>query len=62
LAAGAGILQELAAEGWSKIKKAWGYPQTANAETAQVLAWRASVENARTASVTPQDFPRSLAG
>src|SRR5262249_22496911 len=42
--AGAGILQELAAETLSKIKKTFGYPQTSGAEAARVLAGRASVD------------------
>jgi hypothetical protein len=60
--AGAGILQEMAAESWSKIKKAFGSPQTTSAKTAQVLAWRASLESARVPAMPSQDFPRSLAG
>jgi succinoglycan biosynthesis protein ExoA len=56
--AGAGILQELAAETLSKIKKAFGYPQ-ATAETARVLAWRASTEDLHAPTVPSQDFPRS---
>jgi succinoglycan biosynthesis protein ExoA len=62
LGAGAGILQELAAQGWCKIRRTWGYPQTVRAETPQVLSWRGSVESARTSTVAAQDFPRSLAG
>ena len=57
--AGAGILQEMAAEGWSKIKTAFGYSRTRSAETVQVLAWRDSVD---TPPLPSQDFPRSLAG
>ena len=60
--AGAGILREMAAESWSKIKTAFGYPRTRSAETVQVLAWRASLESARAPSLPLQDLPRSLAG
>src|SRR5439155_18243880 len=60
--AGAGILREMAAESWSKIKTAFGYPRTRSAETAQVLAWRSTVESARVPALPLQDLPRSLAG
>jgi succinoglycan biosynthesis protein ExoA len=61
LGAGAGFLQELAAEGWRKTKNILGFSQHAGKESLKVLAWRTSAEDAQT-PIPAQDFPQSLAG
>ena len=60
--AGAGILQEMAAEGWSKIKRALGLEQRSSEDMIRVLAWRARADNLPESVVSPDDVPQSLAG
>jgi hypothetical protein len=60
--AGAGILQELAAESWSKIKRALGLEQRSSEDMIRVLAWRARADNLPESVVSPDDVPQSLAG
>jgi succinoglycan biosynthesis protein ExoA len=61
LGAGIGFLQELMAEGGSKIRNAFGLSQYVSREAPQVLAWRTTAEDAQT-PIPPRDFPESLAG
>jgi hypothetical protein len=62
LGAGAGILQEMATEGWSKIKRALGLEQRPSEDMIQVLAWRTRADNLPESVVSPDDVPQSLAG